>query len=75
MTRGSDSARPPRCFSGNIPLDARALGEAFRREAPMLVAAARAIVLDDAEAEDLVEVTFEIAIRRIADLRDPLALR
>jgi RNA polymerase sigma-70 factor (ECF subfamily) len=55
--------------------DARGLGEALQREAPILLAAARAIVLDDAEAEDLVQVTFEIAIRRIRDLRDPLALR
>lgn len=62
-------------LAGSDVIDARALGEALQREAPILLAAARAIVLDDAEAEDLVQVTFEIAIRRIRDLRDPLALR
>jgi RNA polymerase sigma-70 factor, ECF subfamily len=56
-------------------LDVRALGEALQGEAPILLAAARAIVLDEREAEDLVQVTFEIAIRRIGDLREPAALR
>jgi RNA polymerase sigma-70 factor, ECF subfamily len=56
-------------------VDARSLGDALQREAPILLAAARAIVLDEREAEDLVQVTFEIAIRRIGDLRDPTALR
>jgi len=56
-------------------LDLPALGEAFRSEAPILLAAARAIVRDDAEAEDLVQTTFEIAVRRVSQLRDPLALR
>jgi RNA polymerase sigma-70 factor, ECF subfamily len=55
--------------------DAATLGEALEREGPILLAAARAIVLDDAEAHDLVQATFEIAIRRIGDLRDPAALR
>jgi len=57
------------------PIDARTLGDALQREAPVLLAAARAIVLDDREAEDLVQATFEIAIRRIGDLRDAGALR
>ncbi len=55
--------------------DAATLGEALEREGPILLAAARAIVLDDAEAHDLVQATFEIAIRRIDDLREPAALR
>lgn len=42
---------------------------------PALLAAARAIVLNDAEAEDLVQTTLEIAIRRIDQLRNPDALR
>jgi len=61
--------------TGARPLDLPALGEAFRSEAPILLAAARAIVLDEAEAEDLVQTTFEIAVRRLSQLRDPLALR
>ena len=42
---------------------------------PMLLAAARVITLDNDEAEDLVQNTFEIAIRRIDDLREPRAMR
>ena len=60
---------------GTRPIDAKTLGDALQREAPILLAAARAIVLDDREAEDLVQATFEIAIRRIGDLREPAALR
>ena len=41
---------------------------------PLLLAAARLITLDPAEAEDLVQTTFEIALRRLDDLRDPRAL-
>jgi RNA polymerase sigma-70 factor (ECF subfamily) len=57
------------------PFDAIALGAAFEREAPILLAAARAITLDDAEAQDLVQVTFELALRNVAALRDPRSLR
>ena len=57
------------------PVDAIALGAAFEREAPVLLAAARAITSDRAEAEDLVQTTFELAIRRVHQLRDPNALR
>ena len=57
------------------PLAGAALGEALAREAPILLAAARAIVLDDAEAEDLVATTLEIAVRRAGSLREPAALR
>jgi RNA polymerase sigma-70 factor (ECF subfamily) len=42
---------------------------------PTLLAAARLITLDDAEAQDLVQTTYEIAIRRLDGLRDPGALR
>lgn len=42
---------------------------------PVLLAAARIITLDRAEAEDLVQTTFEIALRRIGTLREPRALR
>jgi DNA-directed RNA polymerase specialized sigma24 family protein len=42
---------------------------------PMLLAAARVITLDTAEAEDLVQTTFEIALRRLGDLREPRAIR
>lgn len=42
---------------------------------PMLLAAARVITLDSAEAEDLVQTTFEIALRRLDDLREPRAMR
>jgi len=45
---------------------------AFR---PLLLAAARAIVINDAEAEDLVQATLEIALRHRGQLRDPGALR
>lgn len=41
----------------------------------MLLAAARVITLDDDEAKDLVQTTFEIALRRIDTLREPTALR
>ena len=57
------------------PFDAISLGAAFEREAPVLLAAARAITADRSEAEDLVQTTFELAIRRVHQLRDPNALR
>lgn len=42
---------------------------------PMLLAAARVITLDNGEAEDLVQTTFEIALRHMDDLREPRAMR
>ena len=42
---------------------------------PVLLAAARVITLDDDEAQDLVQTTFEIALRHLDGLRDPQALR
>ncbi len=47
----------------------------LHQHGPVLLAAARIITLDRAEAEDLVQTTFEIALRRIDTLRDPGALR
>jgi RNA polymerase sigma-70 factor (ECF subfamily) len=70
---GIDGKRTDVGISGVV--DAATLGEALEREGPILLAAARAIVFDDAEAHDLVQATFEIAIRRIDDLREPAALR
>ena len=52
-----------------------ALVEELHGHGPMLLAAARVITLDTAEAEDLVQTTFEIALRRLDGLREPLALR
>lgn len=61
-----------------------AIGQSSSREAaiaalheygPMLLAAARVITLDDDEAKDLVQATFEIALRRIDTLREPSAVR
>ncbi len=42
---------------------------------PVLLASARVITLDDDEAQDLVQTTFEIALRRVHTVRDPGALR
>ena len=48
---------------------------ALLEHGPMLLAAARIITLDNDEAQDLVQTTFEIAIRQIGSLREPLAVR
>ncbi len=42
---------------------------------PLLLAAARAITQDEAEAEDLVQLTFERALRAAPGIRDPRAIR
>ena len=42
---------------------------------PVLLAAARTMTLDEGEAQDLVQATFEIALRRLPTLRDPGAMR
>jgi RNA polymerase sigma factor (sigma-70 family) len=60
------------------PADARdrdTLVAALDDHGPMLLAAARVITLDTDEAQDLVQTTFEIAIRRIDGLREPRAMR
>ncbi len=40
-----------------------------------LLAAARLITLDEAEAQDVVQTTFELALRKAGALRDPALLR
>ena len=51
------------------------IGDMLAEHGPVLLAAARLITLNDAEAEDVVQVTFEIALRRSHTLRDPSSLR
>ena len=52
-----------------------ALSEALVREEPVLLAAARALTLHEAAARDLVQATFELALRHREQLRDHAALR
>jgi RNA polymerase sigma-70 factor (ECF subfamily) len=52
-----------------------AIGDLLIEHRPVLLAAARMITLNDAEAQDIVQVTFEIALRQGHTLRDPGALR
>jgi RNA polymerase sigma-70 factor (ECF subfamily) len=42
---------------------------------PLLLAAARAITRDEAEAEDLVQTTFERALRATTTIREPRAIK
>lgn len=56
-------------------VDAVAFGALLEREAPVLLAAARALLLGDADAHDLVQTTFELAWRNRMSLRDPAAIR
>jgi RNA polymerase sigma-70 factor (ECF subfamily) len=51
------------------------LGAALESQAPILLASARALLRNEADARDLVQITLEIASRRIGELRDPFALR
>jgi RNA polymerase sigma-70 factor (ECF subfamily) len=53
----------------------RSIGDMLAEHSPVLLAAARLITLDEAEAQDVVQVTFEIALRRGHTLRDPGSLR
>jgi RNA polymerase sigma factor (sigma-70 family) len=69
------SSTSPETEARRRPLDAVALGAAFEQEAPVLLAAARAITFDAVEAEDLVQTTFEIALRNVHQLREPASLR
>ena len=50
-------------------------GEALLAEVPVLLAAVRAITLNDAQAEDIVSASIEIALRHYGELRDPAAIR
>lgn len=56
------------------PVSRENAAEALHEHGPMLLAAARVITLDDDEAKDLVQTTFEIALRKIDTLREPAAL-
>ena len=70
--------RPPRVEAVSVTegLDETdVLSEAFERQAPILLAAARALLRNEADARDLVQTTLEIASRKAGDLRDPAALR
>jgi RNA polymerase sigma-70 factor (ECF subfamily) len=51
------------------------IAERLFAHAPVLLAAARSMTLDEAEAQDLVQTTLEIGFRRLDQLRDPAALR
>lgn len=51
-----------------------AIGDMLAQHGPVLLAAARLITLNEAEAQDVVQVTFEIALRRGHTLRDPGSL-
>jgi len=51
------------------------IGDMLSEHGPVLLAAARLITLNEAEAQDVVQVTFEIALRRGHTLRDPESLR
>jgi RNA polymerase sigma-70 factor, ECF subfamily len=57
------------------PLTRESAMEALHQHGPMLLAAARVITLDDEEAKDLVQTTFEIALRKADTLREPAALK
>jgi DNA-directed RNA polymerase specialized sigma24 family protein len=50
-----------------------ALAATFTEHASLLLAAARLLTRNDADARDLVQATLEIAIRNAGDLRDPQA--
>jgi RNA polymerase sigma-70 factor, ECF subfamily len=52
-----------------------AIGDMLAQHSPVLLAAARLITCDEAEAQDVVQITFEIALRRSHTLRDPGSLR
>lgn len=75
FVRASDRPLSPDAARPADAAELEAFGTALQREAPVLLAAARAITLDDAEAEDLVQATFELALRHRTSLREPGALR
>jgi RNA polymerase sigma factor (sigma-70 family) len=70
-----DDGRPDGSARPVIRARSEAFATALERETPILLAAARSIVMDDAEAWDIVQSTFEIALRHADDLRDPARLR
>jgi RNA polymerase sigma factor (sigma-70 family) len=54
---------------------AETAAELLHEHGPILLATARVITMDDDEAADLVQTTFEIALRKMHQLRDPAALQ
>lgn len=61
-------------LTGDEVLDGNATADPLTQHGPMLLAVARVITRDDEEAADLVQTTFEIALRHMTDLRDPQAM-
>ena len=51
------------------------IGDMLAEHGPVLLAAARLITMNESEAQDVVQVTFEIALRRAHTLREPGSLR
>ena len=72
-SRGDEaaSATPERAPVG---VRERLLHRALDENAPLLLAAARALTADEADARDLVQTTFEIALRKGDQVRDLTAL-
>ena len=66
-----EATRPPVSAQASAPEWIATLHD----HGPMLLAAARAIARDEAEAEDLVQTTFERALRAGPTIRDPRAIR
>jgi RNA polymerase sigma-70 factor (ECF subfamily) len=75
LTAHAEPNDPLRSGTRSGPIDAAAFGAILEREGPVLLAAARAILLDDVEAHDLVQATFELAWKHRQSLRDPGAAR
>ena len=67
----SEAARPPVPATASAPEWVATLHD----HGPLLLAAARAIARDEAEAEDLVQTTFERALRAGPTIREPRAVR
>ena len=55
--------------------DSQAAQELLWAHAPGLLVAVRSIVFDESEAQDLVQTTFEIALRKLNSVRDSTAIR
>jgi RNA polymerase sigma factor (sigma-70 family) len=61
-------------LTGDEVLEGNATADSLTQHGPMLLAVARVITRDDEEAADLVQTTFEIALRHLGELRDPVAM-
>jgi RNA polymerase sigma-70 factor (ECF subfamily) len=72
VKRRPDAATPVELSRPGAPAE---LADALAAHVPVLLAAARALVRNEADARDLVQTTLEIATRKSGDLRDPAALR